>query len=272
MIAAADPVVISQKIAKFHLQNFNHKISISKFKIIFFIPQDFIPSGRSVIAEHCGPLTKRNDFATNEFILLDRMQNVNLSVDEHFNESWVLREVFQQNSQDEDEDLAFLTPCVVNSEEELYFSGHTAVWSRGKEKSSADICYTTENPILFAQFCSPNFLNPDYKIDEKETLKPTFTSIEENQGIAIIDCNSLKVYSRSGENIVTSLECPVRKIWTTKYCVLIEKDASTSIVDGHSVPMPRFFSLTHPLDEMFPVLLKSQNIVNFIVEDEYKVR
>jgi anaphase-promoting complex subunit 1 len=229
-----------------------------------------------VITEHCGPLTKKNDFASNEFILLDRMQNVNLSIDEHFNESWVLREVLHQNSQEDEEDLSFLTPCVVNSEEELYYSGHTAVWSRGKEKSSADICYTTENPILFAQFCSPNFLNPDYKIDDKENEiskdKSSFASIEENQGIAIMDCNSLKVYSRNGENIVTSLECPVKKIWTTKYCILIEKDASISIVDGHSVPMPRFFSLTHPLDEMFPVLLKSQNIINYIVEDEYKVR
>jgi anaphase-promoting complex subunit 1 len=264
MIAAADPVVNSQK-----LRNKSFP-----FLIVFSL-QDFIPSGRSVITEHCGPLTKKNDFASNEFILLDRMQNVNLSVDEHFNESWVLREVLHhQNSQEDEEDLAFLTPCVVNSEEELYFSGHTAVWSRGREKSSADICYTTENSILFAQFCSPNFLNPDYKIDDKETAKgkSNFNTIEENQGIAIIDCNSLKVYSRNGENIVTALECPVRKIWTTKYCVLIEKDASTSIVDGHSVPMPRFFSLTHPLDEMFPVLLKSQNFINFIVEDEYKVR
>lgn len=195
------------------------------------------------------------------------MRNVNLSVDEQFNESWILREVFKQ-SPGSNEDLAFLTPHVVNSEEELYFSGHTAVWSRGKEKSSAEVCYTTENPIRFAFFCTPNFLNPNYKVEND-----TGSSKKENvdQGIAIIDCNSLKVYSKNGENLITSVEYPINKVWITKYCILLEKDASSTFIDGHHIPMPRLFSLTHALDEMFPVLLKAQNLISYISENEYKV-
>lgn len=202
------------------------------------------------------------------------MQNVNLSIDEHFNETWILREVFKQNHfAKEPTELAFLTPHTVNSEEELYFSKHTAVWSRGKEKSSAEICYTTENPIRFAFFCTQRFLDPEFR-DGKRPPPPLDEANvdDEHQGIAIVDCNSLKVYSRNGESLVSAVECPINKIWITKHCVLIEKDASSTIVDGHSMSMPRIFSLTHALDEMFPVLLKSQNLISFIVENEYKVR
>lgn len=200
------------------------------------------------------------------------MQNVNLSIDEHFNESWDLREVFKQNRFTQQEELSFLMPHTVNSEEELYFSGHTAVWSRGREKkSSAEICYTTENQIRFAFFCAQNFLDPDYKIENDVSTTKNHFDEEEHQGIAIVDCNSLKVYSRNGESLMSAVECPINKIWITKYCILIEKEASSTMVEGHLMAMPRFFSLKHALDEMFPVLLKSQNIINYIVEDEHKV-
>lgn len=187
------------------------------------------------------------------------MRNVNLSVDEQFNESWILREDFKHiwNSQEE---LAFLMPHVVNSEEELYFSGHTAVLSRGKEKSSAEVCYTTENPIRFAFFCPPSFLNAK--------ISPV---ANDNQGIAIIDCNSLKVYSKNGENLITSVEYPINNVWITNSCILLEKDASSTFIDGRQIQMPRVFSLTHALDDMFPVLLKAQNVTSYICEDDYKV-
>lgn len=195
------------------------------------------------------------------------MQNVNLSRDENYNESWVIREVYQQNVSEE---LAFLNPPTVNSEEELYFRGNTAVWSCGMpdvehEKTASEICYTTESPIQYAFFCTKNFLDADFKIENK----PVRT--RDNQGIGIIDTNSLKVYATNGENLVTSIESPINKLWITKFCVLLEKEASTTIIDGHAVAMPRIFSLSHPLDDMSPVLLKSNLLVNYIFEAEYKV-
>lgn len=201
------------------------------------------------------------------------MQNVNLSKDEHFNESWTIREVYQQtNATDE---LAFLIPATVNSEEELYFRGNTAVWSSGlpndeNEKTSSEICYTSEGPIQFAFFCTKNFLDADYKIDGKQTKRQNV--VDSTQGIGVIDTSSLKVYSTSGENLVTSIESPISKIWITKFCVLVEKEASSTIIDGHALPMPRIFSLVHPLDDMFPVLLKSNLLVSYVTEAEYKVR
>lgn len=197
------------------------------------------------------------------------MQNVNLSKDEHFNEEWVIREVYQPSVGNDE--IAFLTPATVNSEEELYFRGNTAVWSSGlncaeHEKTAGEICYTSESPIQFAFFCFKNFLDADYKINSKP-LKAG----ENIQGIGIIDSTSLKVYATNGENLVTSIESPIIRIWSTKFCLLVEKEASSTIVDGHALPLPRIFSLNHPLDDMFPVLLKSNLLVSYVTAAEFKV-
>lgn len=203
------------------------------------------------------------------------MQNVNLSKDDHFNENWIIREVYQQSQcSSTSEELAFLTPATVNSEEELYYRGNTAVWSNGlynaqHAKTSSEICYTSEGPIQFAFFCTKNFLDADYKIENKPMRR---FETEENQGVGMIDTSSLKVYATNGENLVTSIESPISKVWITKYCVIVEKEASATVIDGHKLPMPRIFSLGHPLDEMFPVLLKSNLLVSYITEAEYKVR
>ncbi|CRK87591.1 CLUMA_CG001388, isoform A [Clunio marinus] len=234
-------------------------------------PLEFVPRGRKIVDDHPGPLSKKHDNIPNEFVLLDRMQNVNLSKDEHFNENWIIREVYQQeNVADE---LAFLHPSIVNSEQELYYRGNTAVWSKGlaiseNEKTSSEICYTSEAPIQFAFFCTKNFLDADYKIECKQLKR---SENEENQGVGVIDVSSLKVYSTNGENMMTSIESPISKIWITKYCVIIEKEASATVVDGQSLSMPRVFSLTHPLDDMFPILLKSNLNISYISEAEFKI-
>lgn len=81
----------------------------------------------------------------------------------------------------------------------------------------------------------------------------------------------MKVYCKSGENLVTAIEGPITKVWLTKYCVLIEKDPSTTVIDSHPIPMPRLFSIVHPLDDMYPVLIKTNMNVNYVTEAEYKV-
>ena len=230
-------------------------------------PLEFVPNGRIIVKDHCGPLNKKAESISNEFILLDRLRQVNLSAEEHHNESWKIREFYRSDIKN---DFQFLAAPIANSEEELYFSGHTVVWSKGRDNTSSEICYTTESPVQFAFFCNENFLDPDYKIQKTPLLKKSNKG-QEYQGIGIIDSRSLKVYAKNGENLITAIESPIRKIWITKYCILIEKDASTDMVDGHILPMPRIFSLTHALDEMFPVLLKVQLMASYITEDEYKV-
>lgn len=226
--------------------------------------------------EHPGLITKKQDNIPNEFVLLERMQHVNINSKEgNFKENWTIREIYEQSGGEtsKSDDFNFLTHYTVNSEEELYFKGNTAVWSTGisnsiNDRTSSEICYTSETPIQFAFFCGKKFLDADYKIDDKD--KSVVTN-DKTHGIAIIDTMSLKVYSINGENLVTSIETPISKIWLTKYCVLIEKEASSSVIENQLVSMPRIFSLIHPLDDMFPVLLKSYTTTNYLTEADYKI-
>lgn len=189
--------------------------------------QEFIPRGRRVVEEHPGTLARKHDYIPNEFMLLDRMQNVNLSKDEHFHENWTIREIYEHSPISES-DLGFLHPATVNSEEELYFRGNTAVWSRGlsdaqNEKASSEICYTSEGPIQFAFFCTKNFLDADYKIGGKQLHE-----IDSSQGVGVIDTSSLKVFSSNGETLYSAFECPTSKIWITKYCIVVDKEPSST--------------------------------------------
>lgn len=233
---------------------------------------EFTPGGRKIINEdHPGPLSKRNDNIPSEFLLLHRMQNVSLNKEEHINENWTIREVHKHTNTADD--LVFLNPVIVNSEDELYFKGNTAVWSQGiqnNQKASSEICYTSENPIQYAFFCPKDFIDADYKKSERKSLKNEEND-ENVHGIAIIDSDSIKVYATSGENLISAIESPISNIWITKHSILIEKDASSSLIDGHSIQMPRIFSLSHPLDDMYPVLLKSNHQISYISDADYKV-
>jgi hypothetical protein len=63
----------------------------------------------------------------------------------------------------------------------------------------------------------------------------------------------------------------ISKVWTTKDVILLEKDPSTTLLHTHSINMPRLFSLSNPLDEMCPVLIKTSCGINYLTEGEQQV-
>lgn len=115
--------------------------------------------------------------------------------------------------------------------------------------------------------------------------------------ILLVDSKCMRVYATDGREYVTSVPFQVKKVWPMKYGVLLEKDATpllhnsflptsfTKLNESHNstfsksrnnpfnmsaklraeslsgydqdVPLPTCFSLSHPLDEVTPVLLKS---------------
>lgn len=86
------------------------------------------------------------------------------------------------------------------------------------------------------------------------------------------DQNVLHVYSNNGERFLTNLQFPVSKVWPTRLGILLEKIASTTIIQNHTIMMPRLFSLTHPLEEICPVLNKpNSNNISYLVESEYQI-
>lgn len=118
-------------------------------------PLEFIPRGRRAVAEHPGPTeAKLHTHLASENILLQRLQNVNISAKEEHNEFWCIREVYEDcewekkvtkclktNTTNEDNQnnksnfsyppREYISENLLNSEEELYVKKHTAVWTRG---------------------------------------------------------------------------------------------------------------------------------------------
>lgn len=208
---------------------------------------------------------------------MHRLQNVNISCDDSSSEFWSVRVINCDENEEHSNSSNYFYDFNGSSEEELYVKGHTAVWSKGiisEEHVPPKICFTCETPIKFAFFCSPDFTKSELFVNNPKNTEENEVEVtdEDFTGICLIDNLSLKVYCNQGENYMTSLEFPVSNVWSTKFGILLEKDASSTIIESQSILMPRLFSLSHPLDEMCPVLIKPINgTVGYLTEADFKV-
>lgn len=151
--------------------------------------QEFIPRGRQAVEEHPGPLvSKHQNTISSELLLLHRLQNVNISNDVQASSStvgtehWIINGIYKTQDEDPNTHLSdsrpgspmFMSEYSVNTEEELYFKGHTAVWSRGMAGPDGVLprtCFTTDTPINHAFFCPSHFIRtaePDKRKSQAE--------------------------------------------------------------------------------------------------------
>lgn len=189
-------------------------------------------------------------------MLLSRMQNINISSDNSA-EFWITREVNRLKSK------KIKIEDIVEREDELYVKGHTAVWTQGLSESGHTmprVTLTCETPIKFAFFCPPSFISSTKAND-----------YDDNYGVGLLDAKSLRVYFKNGEDYMPAIENPISKVWVTRRSLILEKDPSCSEVNERTISMPRFFSLTHPLCEMCPLLIKNRVGVSYIVEADFKI-
>ncbi|XP_023295773.2 anaphase-promoting complex subunit 1 [Lucilia cuprina] len=268
-------------------------------------PLEYVPRGRPAVDEHPGPTeTKPHPHLPSENILLQRLQNVNISAKEEHNEFWCIREIYEEckreekphkfeiktkasmkrNSKDNDkskdvnlnylkEPQEYVSEYLMNSEEELYVKRHTAVWTRGlaDERSILPrLCFTCETPIKFAFFCNKSFTQTSLEYHKKQQEEDE--EEDKQTSICLIDQTSLRVYCSNGEDFLSNLEFPISHVWPTRFGILLEKVASNTIIQNHTISMPRLFSLSHPLDEICPVLNKSAtNVISYLIESDYNI-
>lgn len=265
-------------------------LSTVNYNVLFiFTRQEFIPRGRQAVNEHPGPLVSRNQVnVPTEHLLLYRLQNVNISTDENTIEFWSVHEIFKNNSQIERElthpqkhtvrsSPAIVSDVVVNAEHELYVKGTTAVWTKGICENNGDrmprMCFTCDTPIQHAFFCPPSFFqseNPDKRVREPGDDEPN--AIQQHEfAICLIDSTALRVYVPNGEEFITSLEFSVAHVWPTNLCILLERNITNPTIATNSIQMPKLFSLTHPLNEMAPVLIHINGTVSFFADDDFKI-
>lgn len=212
-----------------------------------------------------------------ENLLLNRLKNVNLSSDgSSSTEFWCIQDVSRdfikldeciQTTAQVDDEL-----CKQDEEHELYARGCVAVWTKGaydvaKQRKMPTTCFTVQTPVRFAFFCPNSFYkspDPD-KREEKQRKSPLDLdpNVKVNTlkfGICLIDSETLRVYSPCGEDYRTSFPFTISNVMQTKYGLLLEKNASSSTLDDmHSLAMPRLYSLSHPLNDICPILLKTLN-------------
>lgn len=159
---------------------------------MFALEQEFIPRGRQAVEEHPGPTVPKQNSANvsaTEHLLLNRLKNVNISGDDNpaslLNESWSIAELY--------DGAELMSDFVVNSEQELYFKGHTAVWTRGIANELGVLprtCFTCETPIRHAFFCTESFVRTDAMDsrmkDKVQVLNESNTNKKRHTGICLI--------------------------------------------------------------------------------------
>lgn len=58
----------------------------------------------------------------------------------------------------------------------------------------------------------------------------------------------------------------------TDFGIILEKDPINSLLDSQTIHLPRLFSLTHSLDEITPILIKTYNgLINYLTEIDIKI-
>ncbi|XP_041774338.1 anaphase-promoting complex subunit 1 [Anopheles merus] len=242
-------------------------------------PLEYFPRGRLVVDNHPGPNADEELPVAGQhpvdLLLLQRLQNVNISLDEREPaEFYRLRELplGRPATATAGRDV---TPPYVCTEEELYVCGPTAVWTRcisNEPDGLPQKTFTCDTPIRFAFFCPRRFVRPD-------TASPSAPDPPES-AICLIEKDTLHVFLDGGDTYKAMLQCPVSAVWMMPDGILLEQQtdstqaaaaAAAAATWSESVPWPRLFTLTFPLEEMKPVLLLTGLNYGFLQQPDYRV-
>lgn len=111
-----------------------------------------------------------------------------------------------------------------HGEEELYCSGKIAVHSRGSQHTRLlRTCYTCETDIKHALWCNFTTTPPDQAPRSEKAPEVVEKPEKTVECICLLDSYTLKVFTETGEDYVSSLQFQISSVWSTKYGILLEK-------------------------------------------------
>lgn len=131
---------------------------------------------------------------------------------------------------------------------ELYWRGATVVCSRGGRTRR---CYSLGAPVLQA-------VRVTFHADpSRPTILPTAVP-EEPTGapmpsVVVRDAGVVRVFTEDGRDFRVALQFAVRRCWSTKFGLLIEREGGEEEADPAP---PVLFSLLHPLDDFTRVVTR----------------
>ncbi|XP_020285295.1 anaphase-promoting complex subunit 1 isoform X2 [Pseudomyrmex gracilis] len=215
-------------------------------------PVEYVPGGRDIIFNHPGYLITSQHLQSGastpggENILLKRFSE---------KETWKVR----SNK--------------LCGEEELYYSGRVAIHSKGNQASRVlEATYSCETDIKHALWCKFQTSIPDHLIKGVKEPEDEHSNSQSIECVCLLDSYTLKVFTENGEDYVSTLQFQVSAVWPTKYGIILEKSEvpvrdsrflsfETSRLSSQNYShLPVAFSLTHPLDEICPLLVKHGGI------------
>ncbi|XP_050315622.1 anaphase-promoting complex subunit 1 [Anthonomus grandis grandis] len=147
-------------------------------------------------------------------------------------------------------------------EDELYIKGCTAVWSRGLINNDdfcdngrkVITCYTVPAPIRQALWSTFYCLRPTFEPNEAEIYSKNYEPLGvPTPAICLVDSHNIRVFIIKGEQYVIPVHFQIRKVWNTKFGILIEKSGETQLDKLTEEKSGTLFSLSYPLDDICPV-------------------
>ncbi|CAH8475617.1 unnamed protein product [Schistosoma curassoni] len=149
--------------------------------------------------------------------------------------------------------------------DELYISQNTIIWSCGTETACSfpKLVLNFDTPVIDA-FKSSFFLPA---LHSGQGFLP---HVNENipgriqEGLSIFESERMTFIDDSGEQYTVRIPCRIREVWALNTLVLLERQPNNYEVGSDnpnttptsSCALFSMFSLTHPLDEAAPVILK----------------
>ncbi|XP_017782212.1 PREDICTED: anaphase-promoting complex subunit 1 [Nicrophorus vespilloides] len=158
-------------------------------------------------------------------------------------------------------------------EEELYVKGNLVVWTKGLsynlyENARTTICsYSSVHPVKHATWSTFYCERPEFKSMENMENKDDVPLGDALHCVCIVDSQNLRVYTMDSEDFITTLPFQVLKVWNTKFGILLEKENNEQNRDIQA----SMFSLTHPLDEVSPMVISKQGCTNIINDEHLQV-
>ncbi|KAG1696502.1 Anaphase-promoting complex subunit 1 [Nymphon striatum] len=211
--------------------------------------KEYVPCGRRHYRkQHPGEkLLSRSSKLGNGFSetgslnIVKALKNVSLQENsEENNEKWIIR---------------YHDSC----EEELYVYKNTIIWSKGSIGEAKQIikCFTIDNPVQEAHWVA--FQKSGSRTSfSKANVAPESDDVI--SGVCIFDSCNLHVHLDTGQQFLSPFPFQVEKVWKMKYGLLIERvvtEQELQALNKSYDQLPVVFSLLHPLDEVAPVVKKS---------------
>lgn len=224
--------------------------------------QPFIPFGRSVY--ECHPdIYDTNSKFTNEIEIVESFKQINLH---ETKELWHVRKNYE---------------ILDGHTEELYVKDKIVVWSKGVSPHFSEVIstFSLESPVLEAVWCV--FSSPIYEYNENNKLIGNNASgyLQTERCIGIIEKNrDASFYFENGKDYTFTIPFNVKKIWQIKNCIFIERtqkimeDLQSQNKSSENQELSILFSLSHPLNELVPVIIKTEHSkIEFLTEPSKQI-